>query len=240
MRQLVRIIALSLLLVATTYAEIRTWTDIQGRTMEAEFVRLQGDRVAFQKADGMRYSFSLARLSQADKDHIKTLITAPSLNTAKDSTELAPTDLTQWLEKHLVIRKGTRVSRHRESRLPQAEYIALYFSASWCPPCRTFTPKLVNFYNEHSASNSNFELIFVSSDRDEDGMESYIVDYEMPWPSLEFDETRDKRIRQFAGSGIPCLVIVDREGSVMQHSYVNGKYRGPTSVLNKLDEWLDE
>uniref|UniRef100_A0A7N0TER9 protein-disulfide reductase n=1 Tax=Kalanchoe fedtschenkoi TaxID=63787 RepID=A0A7N0TER9_KALFE len=43
--------------------------------------------------------------------------------------------------------------------------IGLYFSSSWCGPCRSFTPKLVNMYSELS-SKGDFEIIFVTGDTD--------------------------------------------------------------------------
>ncbi|CAF1469182.1 unnamed protein product, partial [Rotaria sordida] len=43
----------------------------------------------------------------------------------------------------------------------------LYFSAHWCGPCRRFTTKLIEFYNSH-AKDKNFEIIFISSDNDEE------------------------------------------------------------------------
>ena len=44
----------------------------------------------------------------------------------------------------------------------KGKIVGIYFSAHWCPPCRAFTPKLVEFRDKNSA---RFELVFVSSDR---------------------------------------------------------------------------
>ena len=45
------------------------------------------------------------------------------------------------------------------------EFIGIYFSAHWCPPCRDFTPKLAQSYSE--GLRDKMEIVFVSSDRDE-------------------------------------------------------------------------
>ena len=42
----------------------------------------------------------------------------------------------------------------------------LYFSAHWCPPCRGFTPELVKAYTKLKAVGRDFEVVFISSDRD--------------------------------------------------------------------------
>ena len=51
------------------------------------------------------------------------------------------------------------------------EVIGLYFSAHWCPP-RGFTPQLGKFYDQIKDS-KNFEIIFVSSDRDASQFKEY-------------------------------------------------------------------
>ncbi len=103
-----------------------------------------------------------------------------------------------------------------------AERIGLYFSAIWCPPCRGFTPLLVDAYNELNADGKKFEVIFVSADRDDEAMQRYMVEYNMPWLAVPFDDDArtalpsDHQVR-----GIPRLVILDGEGNVVAQNAVS-------------------
>ena len=46
--------------------------------------------------------------------------------------------------------------------------VGIYFSAHWCPPCRGFTPELAKTYQLLTETQqTNFEIVFVSSDGDE-------------------------------------------------------------------------
>ena len=38
----------------------------------------------------------------------------------------------------------------------------IYFSAHWCPPCRKFTPHLVEFYKQLRGTDREFEVVFAS------------------------------------------------------------------------------
>jgi nucleoredoxin len=208
--------------------------------MEAKLVRVENDDAVFLLSSGMRTSFAVADLSDADQKFIKEAQATAEAKSpaASTSTELEETKLTKWLSTRLVARDGKRVKRFRESKVPQADYIAFYFSASWCPPCKAFTPKLVDFYNKTRGKHENFELVYVSSDSNEEAQGKYMIDYKMPWPAVDYDDVKDKMVRKYAGSGIPCLVVVDRDGNVLADSYVNGKYVGPTTVMNQLGKML--
>ena len=71
--------------------------------------------------------------------------------------------------------------------------IGLYFSATWCPPCRVFTPKLASWYNNFKASPkaAEMDIIFVSSDREEKEFKEYFA--MQPWHALPFQD-RDRKV----------------------------------------------
>ncbi|KAK1403317.1 putative nucleoredoxin 1 [Heracleum sosnowskyi] len=94
------------------------------------------------------------------------------------------------------------------------KYILLYFSAHWCPPCRAFTPKLIEVYNKIKSKDSAFELIFISSDRDQTSFGEYFS--EMPWLALPFGDTRKASLSGlFKVHGIPKLVAIGPSGKTV-------------------------
>ncbi|MBL9199182.1 MAG: redoxin domain-containing protein [Opitutaceae bacterium] len=122
------------------------------------------------------------------------------------------------------------------ARLAGAKFFGIYFSASWCGPCRAFTPELVDAYGKIRALYPEFEVVFVSSDQSPAEMTAYMRDDQMPWPALAWDARKSTRdITRYAGSGIPCLVLVDETGKVLADSYRWGRYVGPSTVLD--DTW---
>lgn len=107
------------------------------------------------------------------------------------------------------------------------KYIGLYFSAHWCPPCKQFTPKLVSFYNRRKEmGHDDFEIIFVSSDKDKTQFEDYFG--EMPWLSLPFgDPRKDGLSNRFEIEGIPSLVILDPDLNIVTSSARNAVMQDP-------------
>lgn len=102
---------------------------------------------------------------------------------------------------------------------PSAKVTAFYFSAHWCPPCKTFTPKLVSFYSELKQDGADLEIIFVSSDTNEAAMMQYMQEAEMPWPAVPFRSKEASSLQQIkqdelGSKGIPALVVV-RGGQII-------------------------
>src|SRR2546421_2400138 len=97
-----------------------------------------------------------------------------------------------------------------DEELNRKKIYGLYFSAHWCPPCRKFTPQLVDYYNRISRDHPEFEIIFLSADKTGEAMAAYMRDTGMPWPAVDYSKLPNVAwLNKYAGSGIPDLVIID-------------------------------
>ncbi|XP_018579170.1 nucleoredoxin-like [Anoplophora glabripennis] len=90
-----------------------------------------------------------------------------------------------------------------------------YFSAHWCPPCRAFTPQLVEAYQMIRKKDPSFEVIFVSSDRSAESYRAYTET--MPWLSVPFQQTavRAELAELYGIRGIPTLLLLDNNGHII-------------------------
>ena len=173
------------------------------------------------------------RLRKMELLHQNPVVPAPppalfNSETSPAFVDLLKGDLVSW-------RNGSLV-RFDDEPLGKKKLIALYFSAHWCGPCRKFTPKLVEFYNQVTPQHPEFEIVFVSSDRSPFGMETYMRDAQMPWPAIDFAKLPGKEaLKKYAGESIPCLVLLDASGRVISDTYASKKYVGPEKVLADLN-----
>ena len=96
--------------------------------------------------------------------------------------------------------------------------VGLYFTASWCPPCRRFSPKLVRLHEEATTRGSppsgpSFEVVQVSWDEVGDDRRSYAREYNMKWLTLphtkEFRALADELTLRYDVQSIPALVILE-------------------------------
>ncbi|KAK3416833.1 hypothetical protein EUGRSUZ_H02588 [Eucalyptus grandis] len=98
--------------------------------------------------------------------------------------------------------------------------VLLYFSAHWCPPCRAFLPVLIESYEKIKAKDNAFEVIFLSSDKDQTAFDNYFA--EMPWLALPFGDERKKSLsRKFKVRGIPTLIAIGPTGRTLTNKARN-------------------
>jgi len=120
-----------------------------------------------------------------------------------------------------------------------AKYTAIYYSAHWCPPCRAFTPKLVEWYNEFKPKHKDFELVFASSDKDENAMLEYMTEMKMPWPAIRFAEKKKSGVDKYASDGIPYLVLINAEGKNLTGAQGN-EWEPPAELLKKIEKIVED
>ena len=95
----------------------------------------------------------------------------------------------------------------------EGKYLGIYFSASWCGPCRSFTPELIRFRNQHA---DDFEVILVGGDGSAKDQAKYIRNYDMPWLAMINQSDAAKRASQkLEVQYIPYLVVLDPSGNVV-------------------------
>jgi nucleoredoxin len=141
-----------------------------------------------------------------------------------------PAMMHRMLGDKLVRLDGGRLRPMDPAAVAEVRVFALYYSASWCGPCRQFTPQLVRAYRGLKEKHPHFEVVFISADRSAGDMRDYMKEDGMGFPAVDFDK-RDNKLMSFSGPGIPCLVLVDQDGKVLSDSYDGDNYRGPQAVL---------
>jgi nucleoredoxin len=149
-------------------------------------------------------------------------------------TSAGRADFFSELEPKLISAKGEKAAPFKNEGA-NPKYTAIYYSAHWCPPCRAFTPKLVKWYNGFQPKHKDFQLIFVSSDKDEAAMLGYMTEMKMPWPALKFGEKKETAVAKYAASGIPYLVLVDETGKDLT-SKAENEWQPPQGILKKIEE----
>lgn len=125
-----------------------------------------------------------------------------------DSKAQVPSPMEQLLGAELLTKVGGP-TKSTSSLLADKEVVLIYFSASWCPPCKTFTPLLKKFYTAVTKKGAKLQVVYISSDRDTASFDEYFGN--MPWLALPSDQVDVKRslATQLKVSGIPTLIVLD-------------------------------
>ena len=129
------------------------------------------------------------------------------------------------------------------------EVVVLYVTASWCPPCKAFTPMLVDMYhsmiNKHvldaeepETASMPVEVVVVSVDANEDDMFSYMSEYQMPWLAAAYDDRPHLFGRIGEISEIPTVFVVDTKNSKVLSKNARNELLKEGVVM--FDKWLAE
>ncbi|CAP22346.1 Protein CBG00891 [Caenorhabditis briggsae] len=140
---------------------------------------------------------------------------------------------------------GVQLFNQEGETVDGAEYlkgkvVGLYFSASWCPPCRQFTPKLKRFYEEIKKKHPEFEVVFVSRDREDEDLREYFNEHMGAWAAIPFgNEKIQELLAKYEVKTIPAMRIVKPNGDVVvQDARTEIQEKGKEDPEALWEEWL--
>lgn len=134
---------------------------------------------------------------------------------------------------NLTTAKGKKVKGSEV--LAGKKFIAFYFSAHWCGPCRAFTPELVKFRDKCAQKGLPFEVVFVSSDKTENDMFNYMKEADMKWYALPYGSKVYSEIQNhFKVGGIPHLTLLNGKGKVVSD---NARWDVAMLGLKAYERW---
>jgi thiol-disulfide isomerase/thioredoxin len=96
----------------------------------------------------------------------------------------------------------------------KGKYVLLDFWASWCPPCRSEMPLLVELYNKYK--DKNFEIVGYSLDANADEWKKGIKDLHITWPQFsDCLKWKSLPVQVYDIHGIPNTVLIDPQGIII-------------------------
>ena len=197
-------------------AEFATWTNKAGKAAELDLIAVvekDGEKAGeFKMRNGSSVTITASNLSEADAARLLEW-KSPA---AAETPIATPSVFDEVLDGNLVKLDGRSFKRFNLESKPEKYYI-FYYTASWCEPCHAYSPELVKFYNRNK--NANFEIVLITSDKDEDAMEEYAKDKKMPWPQLKLSEVGkfEKKFNHQV-TGIPSVITCDSKGNVVSRT----------------------
>uniref|UniRef100_A0A8R1HSJ2 protein-disulfide reductase n=2 Tax=Caenorhabditis japonica TaxID=281687 RepID=A0A8R1HSJ2_CAEJA len=139
---------------------------------------------------------------------------------------------------------GVTLKNREGADLDAGEYlkgkvVGLYFSAMWCPPCRAFTPKLKRFFEEIQKTHPEFEVVFVSRDREADSLVEYFTEHMGAWTYIPFgNEKIQELLKQYEVKTIPSMRIIKPNGDVVVQDARTEIVDKGADPENLWEEWL--
>jgi thiol-disulfide isomerase/thioredoxin len=96
----------------------------------------------------------------------------------------------------------------------KGKYVLVDFWASWCGPCRSENPNLVEAYNKYK--DKNFTILGVSLDKNKNAWTSAITTDQLSWYHMsDLKQWSSDAVMKYGIDGIPYNVLIDPNGKIV-------------------------
>jgi thiol-disulfide isomerase/thioredoxin len=185
------------------HAEFRNWTNTEGKIVDAELTKVDGDNVTFRLRNGTTTSYSQAKLSAADREYITK--NPPTAQAAIPGTTSQPAPGTvdanrkaKWLTK--------MPKAKEESKATGLPILVLFTGTSWCPYCVKLDAAV--FASKEFSSFANKNLVLLKLDFGPGGSTS--------------NKDHKQLQQEFGARGFPTYYLTNADGTKL----AQGGYHG--------------
>lgn len=180
-------ILLSVFSVVIT-APARTWTNSEGKSLEAELVQVKDDLVYLRlDKKGKIYPLQISQLSQADQEYIRQY---EADRIAREKAEKMAKRRARWHDEY------------EDAQAEAMEYdlpiLLLYTAPEWCGYCVMLEKGILGKDEFEEYANGNLVLL--------------IADFSNPGDADDWKEEYPELIRDFPCSGYPCVYLMNPAG----------------------------
>lgn len=118
--------------------------------------------------------------------------------------------------------------------LGNIELFGLFVTGSWCPPCKEFEKTLLEFYKEINTTLKIFEIVHMSSEKNEKEFKENIE--HIPWPIIRFNNQIIHHLAsELKVENIPLLFIISKNGDVLTDE---GRKDIVDDKTTAFDKWI--
>ncbi|MBN2292494.1 MAG: TlpA family protein disulfide reductase [Pirellulales bacterium] len=130
--------------------------------------------------------------------------------------------------KTMVVKGKTLDGKPYDLAQKKGKVVLVQYWATWCQPCVVEIANVLKNYELYH--DRGFDVIGISIDEDKAALEDFLKKDKLPWPVLLDSEAKESNAMRYGVTGVPQLILVDKQGKV-----VTLNARGP-----KLGEELEK
>lgn len=179
-------VVMGLMIALAFGSQARTWTNAEGKTIEAKLVRLKDDKVFLQLKRRQIHPFEISKLSEADRDYIEQYRQAQA---------------DQLKAQALKERKAKWHEDFADAKTDAEEYdlpILLLFTApEWCGYCVQLEKGLLTTSEFRKFANQNLVLL--------------VADYSKRTDQPRWEKRNSEVSGKFKAGGYPSMFFITKE-----------------------------
>jgi len=121
---------------AALRAEYRNWTNAEGKNVEAELVKVDGDNVTFRLRSGSTTVYAQSKLSEADRDYIAKNPPSAASSQAATAGKTPSATTAPTVDANRKAKWQTKMAKaQEEAKKTGLPILVLFTGTSWCPYC---------------------------------------------------------------------------------------------------------